>query len=94
MEKSSIAQKKPSSSLGGGSNTIPMSGHIVHWVKDRLHPKPKRPIDTKSTQFSGMIYYGKTLFGSGSKLTAVHSFDLTPPPTSHTAASLCAAAFS
>ncbi|MCX7187666.1 MAG: hypothetical protein NTW24_00890, partial [Proteobacteria bacterium] len=36
-------------------------------------PSPGTPNDTKSTYFAAMIYYRKTLFGCGPKLTAVHT---------------------
>ncbi|WP_415836375.1 hypothetical protein, partial [Polynucleobacter arcticus] len=35
-------------------------------------PNPSTPNNTKSTHVAAMIYYRKTLFGSGPKLTAVH----------------------
>ena len=34
-------------------------------------PNPSTANNTKSTYFTAMIYYRKTLFGSGPKLTAV-----------------------
>ena len=35
-------------------------------------PSPSTSNNTKSTYFAAMIYYRKTLFGRGPKLTAVH----------------------
>ena len=37
-----------------------------------ITPSPSTSNNTKSTYFAAMIYYRKTLFGRGPKLTAVH----------------------